>query len=104
MVAAAMSPPRHGDDLAGQRLVDLPAIMSAHTRKQPKGKRAMLRLGHGASKPNALRGRDPKPRARATPGLTAALCLGRRLLDRSSRGRFAARGRAPPQRTLAGAG
>jgi hypothetical protein len=49
-----MGPAGHGDCLAGQRLVDPAAIMSAHKQKQPKeGKRAMLRLRVSPGKPSA---------------------------------------------------
>ena len=67
MVPAAMGPARDGDRLAGQGLVDLAAIMSAHKRVNfGWRKRAMLRLGRCAGKPKA------PPRVRSTARALAA--------------------------------
>src|SRR3984957_3278621 len=117
MIAPTVSPARHGNGLPGQGLIDLAAIMSAHTQKEPgEGKRAMLRLGHGASKPRPKTppASEPPTAAAARAArqglplapdrLAAPFCLVHGPLDRPFRRRFSAPGRVHPRRALAGTG
>src|SRR3984957_13208457 len=110
MIAPTVSPAGHGNGLPGQGLVDLAAIMCAHTRKKPTGgKRAMLRLEHGASKPkhsdHQRTGSSPTPLKGGAQRLTSApFGLVHRPLDRPFRRGFSTPWRVHPRRALAGAG